>query len=119
MVCVGKTVNPVNYKELAMKRTRRGIIRDAATWLVRVFSVAALIVMLSEPVGAQRSRSSRGAADPKVKVGEFAPDFELPRLTFKTDATGKTVGVISEKNTVKLSSFRGKKPVCMIMSSYT
>ena len=117
--CVDKTVNLINCKELAMKRTRRRVIRDAATWLVRVFSVAALIVMLSEPVGAQRSRSSRGAANPKVKVGELAPDFELPRLTFRTDATGKTVGVISEKDTIRLSAFRGKKPVCMIMSSYT
>jgi len=102
-----------------VKRTRRRIIRDAATWLVRVFSIAALVVMLCEPVAAQRSRSSRGAANPKVKVGEFAPDFELPRLTFKTDAAGKTVGVISDNDTIRLSAFRGKKPVCMIMSSYT
>lgn len=57
--------------------------------------------------------------NPKVKVGEFAPDFELPRLTFKTDAAGKTVGVISDNDTIRLSAFRGKKPVCMIMSSYT
>ena len=102
-----------------MKRTRRRVIRDAATWLVRVFSIAALVVMLSEPVAAQRSGSSRGAANPKVIVGEFAPDFELPILTFKTDAAGKTVGVISDDDTVRLSTFRGKKPVCMIMSSYT
>ena len=54
-----------------------------------------------------------------MKVGEFAPDFELPRLTFKTDAAGKTVGVISDNDTVRLSAFRGNKPVCMIMSSYT
>jgi len=102
-----------------MKRTRRRIRRDAATWLVRSFSVAALVVLLCGPVGAQRSRSSREPADPKVKVGEFAPDFELPRLTFKTDAAGKTVGVISDSDTIRLSAFRGKKPVCMIMSSYT
>jgi hypothetical protein len=54
-----------------------------------------------------------------VKLGELAPDFELPRLTFKTDAAGKTVGLISDSDTIRLSSFRGKKPVCMIMSSYT
>jgi len=102
-----------------MKRTRRRVIRDVATWLVRVFSIAALVVILCEPVAAQRSRSSRGAVNPKVKVGEFAPDFELPRLTFKTDAAGKTVGVISDNDTIRLSAFRGKKPVCMIMSSYT
>jgi hypothetical protein len=88
-------------------------------WLMPVLSVAALVVMLCEPVAAQRSRSSESAANPNVKVGEFAPDFELPRLTFKTDAAGKTVGVISENDTIKLSSFRGRKPVCLIMSSYT
>ena len=102
-----------------MKRTCRRVIRDAATWLVPVFSIAAIIVMLSEPVAAQRSRSSRGAGSSKIKVGEFAPDFNLPRLTFETDAAGKNIGVISEKDSIRLSSFRGKKPVCMIMSSYT
>jgi CBS domain-containing protein len=64
-----------------------------------------------------------GTANPDVsglvKLGQFAPDFELPKLTFKTDDTGKPIGVISEKDTVRLSSFRGKKPVCLIMSSYT
>jgi hypothetical protein len=95
------------------------VVQNAAVWLVPVFSIVALVVMLSEPAAAQRPQSNRAAANPKVKVGEFAPDFELPRLTFKTDATGKTVGVISEKDTIRLSSFRGKKPVCLIMSSYT
>ena len=95
------------------------VVQNAAAWLVPVFSIVALVVMLSEPAAAQRPQSNRTAGNPKVKVGEFAPDFELPRLTFKTDATGKTVGVISEKDTIRLSSFRGKKPVCLIMSSYT
>jgi len=102
-----------------MKRFPGRIIRNAAAWLVPVFSIVALVVMLSEPATAQRPGSNRPAGNPKVKVGEFAPDFELPRLTLKTDASGKNIGVISEDETVRLSSFRGKKPVCMIMSSYT
>lgn len=102
-----------------MRRSRRSAVRHAAAWFVPVFSVAALVMMLSESVAAQRSRPSRTAANPKVKVGEMAPDFELPRLVLKTDASGKNVGVISEAETVRLSSFRGKKPVCLIMSSYT
>ena len=106
-------------KESAVKRTRRRIIRDAATWLVRIFSIVALVVLLCEPVAAQRPRSNRPAVNPKVKVGELAPDFELPRLTLKTDASGKNIGVVSDDETIRLSSFRGKKPVCMIMSSYT
>ena len=58
------------------------------------------------------------SAQGKIVVGDQAPDFELPRLTVTTDADGKPIGKISEEK-VKLSSFRGKKPVCLIMSSYT
>ena len=99
-----------------MRLIRRRNIRQAIKWFIPLFSVVALTVMLLEPVAAQRSRT---AANPKVKVGELAPDFELPRLVLKTDATGKNIGVISKNDTVRLSSFRGKKPVCLIMSSYT
>ena len=99
-----------------MRLTCRRNIRHTAKWFIPLFSIVALMVMFLEPVAAQRSRT---AANPKVKVGEFAPDFELPRLTLKTDASGKNIGVISENETVRLSSFRGKKPVCLIMSSYT
>lgn len=102
-----------------MRQTRRRVIRGAATWLVPVFSIAVLALMFSQQVAAQRSRPNRTAVNPKVKVGEMAPDFELPKLVLKTDASGKNIGVISEDETVRLSSFRGKKPVCLIMSSYT
>jgi hypothetical protein len=54
----------------------------------------------------------------EIVVGCEAPDFELPRLTLTTDADGNPIGKISAEK-VKLSSFRGKKPVCLIMSSYT
>lgn len=56
---------------------------------------------------------------PLVRLGELAPDFELPRLTITSDPNGKPLGVISETDTITLSSFRGKRPVCLIMSSYT
>jgi len=102
-----------------MERTHKTFARNLAAWLMAITSIVALVAMLSESATAPRSRPGRSADNPKVKVGEFAPDFELPKLTFKTDADGKHIGVISEKDTVKLSSFRGKKPVCMIMSSYT
>jgi len=42
-----------------------------------------------------------------IEFGRFAPDLELPKLTLSTDARGKPVGHINEKDTVKLSSFRG------------
>jgi hypothetical protein len=76
--------------------------------------------MTAERSGDQmRTSQTQGAANPLIEPGWFPPDFELPRLTFSTDAAGKNVGLISEKDTIRLSAFRGKKPVCLIMSSYT
>ena len=80
-----------------------------------------LMALAAEFSGGQvrQARSANPDKSGLVKLGRFAPDFELPKLTLKTDDAGKPVGVISEKDTVRLSSFRGKKPVCLIMSSYT
>ena len=44
--------------------------------------------------------------DKLPKAGEMAPDFELPMLGMKD-------------TTVKLSSFRGDRPVALIFGSYT
>jgi hypothetical protein len=41
----------------------------------------------------------------RLKVGDDAPDFTLPTLDGQTE--------------VRLSSFRGKKPVVLIFASYT
>jgi hypothetical protein len=53
-----------------------------------------------------------------IQIGDTAPDFELPRLTIEKDKVGNAVGKISAQK-VKLSSFRGKKPVFLVFSSYT
>ncbi len=98
-----------------MKRTSRRVIRNTVAYLMTIFFLMALVAEFSSG----QTRQARSAENPLVKLGQFSPDFELPKLTFKTDDTGKPIGVISEKDTVRLSSFRGKKPVCLIMSSYT
>ena len=56
---------------------------------------------------------------PKVVGGEFAPDFELPRLRFGENEEGEPIGIIDDRDTFKLSSLRGQRPVCIVMSSYT
>ena len=76
------------------------------------------LVLAGNRVNAQSIRTSRDA-NPKIVMGQFPPDFTLPRLRFETNGQGKPVGVIDEADTIQLSSFRGKKPVCLIMSSYT
>ncbi len=62
---------------------------------------------------------ARGISNALIKVGEYAPDFNLPRLTITNDPNGKPIGIIRPGDTFRLSSFRGKRPVCLIMSSYT
>ena len=88
--------------------------------------VAILTVFLSRPAwpagrsdSQTRERPPRSADNPLVKPGEYPPDLDLPKLTFSTDAAGKPVGVINQQDRIRLSSFRGKRPVCLIMSSYT
>ncbi len=103
-----------------MRRTSRRVParRDTVSYLMIIFFLLALAAEFSSGQ-ARQTRSANPDVSGLVKLGQFAPDFELPKLTFKTDDTGKPIGVISEKDTVRLSSFRGKKPVCLIMSSYT
>ena len=98
-----------------MKRVCRKLFRNIPFWLTIVFLLVSLIANISE---ARQRKMPRGY-NPKINLGEFPPDFELPRLVIETDVNGKSQGIISETDTVKLSSFRGKRPVCMIMSSYT
>ena len=119
---------------MATAERRRGV----GTWLATGLALGAGLVVCAGPVQAAGShsgaadlrgpasrrafRSGRSArsrpADIRIKVGRVAPDFTLPRLKFSTDSDGKTVGRITTEK-VALSSFRGKKPVCLILSSYT
>ncbi len=79
-----------------------------------VTAVVVVILAAREGLG-----QARGAGDALVKMGEYAPDFNLPRLTITNDPNGKHIGIIRPADTFRLSSFRGKRPVCLIMSSYT
>jgi acetyl esterase len=56
--------------------------------------------------------------EPALKMGQLAPDLKLPPLVIQTGADRQSVGIIGSE-LVSLSSFRGKKPVCLIFSSYT
>ena len=102
------------------------MIRNTTKSLMASFYITTLILIMSKPAltaefpaGHVQTKNVRNPGNPLVKPGQFPPDFELPKLTFSTDAAGKPVGLISEKDTIRLSDFRGKKPVCLIMSSYT
>jgi len=53
-----------------------------------------------------------------LEPGQEAPDLTLPRLAVETDKDGNPAGKVSDQK-VTVSSFRGKKPVVVIFSSYT
>jgi hypothetical protein len=82
--------------------------------------LVALILSASEAWTQGRDRRSRRASGPVLKVGDEAPDFELPHLDqfLKAQADGKDTSKLKAK-TVKLSSLRGGKPVVLLFSSYT
>jgi|GEM_PF-2080625 len=88
--------------------------------VVLVLEPAAWTAVAPEPTaGAMALQRAPRQAAPKVSLDEFPPDFELPLLTFGKNKEGTPIGIISDTQTFRLSSFRGKRPVCMIMSSYT
>ena len=91
---------------------------------MRVFALAALLVWAGAahaatpsrvpaslvPVDTAGSANSRGEAQLEgaleaPKVGEAAPDFELPSM----DGSGS----------MRLSQFRGSRPVMLVFGSYT
>ena len=102
-----------------MRRLEPGKKQVASFWITALCCM--LVPALIPDAGAQSRgmQQRRGAGDSGIKVGEFPPDFELPILKFGKDRAGKPVGIINKKETIRLSSFFGKRPVCMIMSSYT
>ena len=70
-----------------------------------------------QTAGKAAAKLAGGPSRVQLAVGQEAPDFELPRLTFETSSDGKVVGKVSDEK-VKLLSLRGK-PVFLVFSSYT
>jgi hypothetical protein len=89
---------------------------------MRWLSLAGLVGVLAGAALAADGPASREPrnrpARVELPVGTMAPDFELSRLTIEMDDDGKPVGKVSDEK-VMLSSFRGKRPVVLIFSSYT
>jgi len=65
------------------------------------------------------TRPSRRRRRPAgLKIGQEAPDFELPVLIERIGDDGKKVAVVTTRK-IRLSSHRREKIVCIFMSSYT
>lgn len=88
-------------------------------WLL-VAVLAASVIGSAGIAGAQRRRRPRRRPRRNpIKVGQVAPDFELP--TLKSVLANIKDGKVKKDRLkrVKLSGFRGKRPVCLIFTSCT
>ena len=80
--------------------------------------VIAVLACFFQAVTAQRYRPGRPGSGASLKVGQKAPDVELAVLEFHKDKKGQVTGAIGPKP-VKLSTYKGKAPICIFSSSYT
>ena len=64
------------------------------------------------------TRSRREVRPQLLKLGQRTPDFNLPLLEPMDDAEGKLTYRVTD-DTVRLSSLRGRKVVCVFLTSYT
>ena len=72
--------------------------------------VLVFLALAGDDAGARRRGQRR--QDNSPKIGDKAPDFDL--LTLES-----LLGKSKAPKKVRLSSFRGKKPVVFVLSSYT
>ena len=95
---------------------RRGSAIDAPKSLIGLLRELAGNTPADSPLTMRelmRRADYRDLTTPKVRPGEPAFDFELPRYDF-SDGAGTATGA-----TVRLSAFRGVQPVALIFGSYT
>ncbi|MHC4551834.1 MAG: hypothetical protein ACYSUT_03575 [Planctomycetota bacterium] len=88
---------------------------------IKVFCIVAAVMFCCVCHAEAADAKSNKPAAKRIhtpQVGQPAPDFAIPRLTFEKKSDGTTIGKVSDKK-VRLSSFKGKKPVFLIFSSYT
>ena len=107
--------------------------------LARAGCILAVASLCLVATGAAQRRTKAGLKRPQrrdvaLKIGQMAPDFELYTLEHALAMQKKTVAKPSAKakspatsqpatqparGKVRLSSFRGKRPVYLIFASYT
>ncbi|MDP6544155.1 MAG: hypothetical protein QGH60_09210 [Phycisphaerae bacterium] len=116
-----------------MASKNRTILISGAGCILAVASLCMVAISATQrPTKARRKRPRR--RDVALKIGQMAPDFELYTLKHalamqKKTAAKPAVGVKSRATSqpttqpaegkVRLSSFRGKRPVYLIFASYT
>jgi hypothetical protein len=90
---------------LRRRRPTRRPAHGAVGTTVMLFLSLGAFAVAAVDVGLSEWDKTRWAFEPPLRVGTLAPDFSLPRL--------------EDGEPVRLSDFRDRKPVCLILSSFT
>ena len=106
----------VGGREIAVIMGMRRIAVGMAAGVL--FASAAFAIPPRRSGGRPRAGRPPGQSAGRVQIGQEATDFELPVLIERQDDKGQKVAVVTTDK-VKLSSYRGKRIVCVFMSSYT
>jgi hypothetical protein len=80
------------------------------TRLTTTLALAACLLLPAVAEAQNRRGRGRNRADTAPEVGDRAPDFDLPRLVD---------GAPDPEDRVRLSDFRGERPVVLVFGSYT
>ncbi len=92
-----------------------------------ILAIASLcLAAIGAPAKPTRRKKRSRPRDVMLKIGQEAPDFELYTLQQVLAMKGKPAAKATTRpatrpadGKVRLSSFRGKKPVYLIFASYT
>ena len=92
----------------------KNVGRRCCGWVTAGLAAFLLVIPATERCQAQAGRQRPGEAD-AIRVGAEAPDFDLVRFEC-VKPEGEEYGAGDK---IRLSWYRGKKPVFVIFSSYT
>jgi len=109
--------NPTRLARMSRVHVALGLLL-AGAWVAAALTAAQDAPSTRPAAGAGRSPYPQYATA-ELKPGDLAPDFDLPRLESYRASMDSQAASKPEVEKVKLSAFRGKKPVCLIFASYT
>lgn len=92
---------------LAVRRClrRRGTLTTSALFFLSVGTLAAAVIDVGLSQHEKNFRRSLVENADFLRVGSLAPDFSLPRL--------------GDGQTIRLGDVLGRKPVCLVLSSFS
>ncbi len=107
--------------QCSKRRLLIALVAAVAAWVCVGLSIVPRVAQWSWLAYRGRGGAAPAVEPPAIRselTGTAAPDLQLPRLNREAGSPGATTGEVGSE-TVRLASFRGKRIVCLFLSSYT